>query len=94
MMVTVVDEGTGEDGQVEGYDVAGKTGTAQRASESGGYAEGIYMASFMGFAPATDPRVQVYVTLDKTPQGSSAAAIPFQRIMSSALSTLHVPKTR
>ena len=52
------------------------------------------MASFMGFAPAADPRVQVYVTLDKTPQGSSAAAIPFQRIMSSALSTLRVPKTR
>ncbi len=94
MMVTVVDEGTGEEGQVAGYDVAGKTGTAQRASESGGYAEGVYMASFMGFAPAADPRVQVYVTLDKTPQGSRAAAIPFQRIMSSALSTLRVPKTR
>ncbi len=93
MMVTVVEEGTGTGGAVEGYSVAGKTGTAQRASESGGYAENAYMASFIGFAPADDPRVLVYVTLDNTSQGSSAAAIPFQTVMSTALSTLGVPQS-
>ncbi len=94
MMVTVVDEGTGVYGQVPGYDVAGKTGTAERASESGGYEANIYMASFLGFAPASDPAVAVYITLDGTPAGSNAAAIPFRTIMSSALSTLGIKQTR
>ena len=94
MMVTVVDEGTGTKGQIEGYDVAGKTGTAQRASEEGGYQADKYMASFLGFAPAQDPKVCVYITLDDTPNGSDQAAVPFQTIMASALSTLGVARTR
>ncbi len=94
MMVTVVDEGTGVGGKIDGYDVAGKTGTAERASATGGYAQGEYMASFLGFAPASDPRVLVYVTLDDTPQGSDAAAIPFKSVMETALSVLGVPRTR
>ena len=95
MMRTVVDEGTGEAGQVEGYDVSGKTGTAQRASESGGYEENNYMASFMGFAPTDDPQVLVYVTLDGTAgSGGGQAAPPFQKVMAQALDTLGVPKTR
>ena len=94
MMVTVVDEGTGTGGKIDGYDVAGKTGTAERAGESGGYEKGVYMASFLGFAPASDPRVLVYVTLDDTPQGSDAAAIPFKSVMETALSVLGIPRTR
>ena len=95
MMRTVVDEGTGEAGQVEGYDVSGKTGTAQRASAEGGYEENNYMASFMGFAPTDDPQVLVYVTLDGTAgSGGGQAAPPFQKVMSQALDTLGVPKTR
>ncbi|WP_239462787.1 peptidoglycan D,D-transpeptidase FtsI family protein [Collinsella tanakaei] len=94
MMLTVVDEGTGEAGQVPGYEVSGKTGTAQRASESGGYLEGSYMASFMGFAPTKDPQVQVYVTLDGTGYTSIAAAPAFAEIMSAALDTLGVKPTR
>lgn len=94
MMLTVVDEGTGELGQVPGYEVSGKTGTAQRASESGGYMEGSYMASFMGFAPTKDPQVQVYVTLDGTGYTSVAAAPPFARIMETCLKTLGVRPTR
>lgn len=94
MMVTVVDEGTGTDAQIPGYDVAGKTGTAQRATEGGGYAEDIYMSSFLGFAPASDPEVLVYITLDGTPRGSNAACEPFVPIMSKALSVLGVDRTR
>ncbi|WP_343215922.1 penicillin-binding protein 2 [Collinsella sp. An2] len=94
MMVTVVDEGTGVYGQVPGYDVAGKTGTAERASETGGYEANMYMASFLGFAPASNPAVAVYITLDGTPSGSNAAAIPFRTIMSSALNTLGIKPTR
>ena len=94
MMRTVVDEGTGSGGQVEGYDVSGKTGTAQRASEEGGYQEGSFMASFMGFAPTDDPKVQVYVTLDGTSYTSAAAAGPFAKVMAASLSALGVSPTR
>ncbi len=94
MMLTVVDEGTGEGGQVPGYEVSGKTGTAQRASESGGYQEGSYMASFMGFAPTRDPQVQAYVTLDGTPHHPEAAAVPFASVMKTALNVLGVKPTR
>lgn len=67
MMLTVVDEGTGVDAQIPGYDISGKTGTAERAGESGGYEEGNHMASFMGFVSTKDPRVMCYVTLDGLP---------------------------
>lgn len=93
MMVTVVDEGTGSGGQIEGYQVAGKTGTAERAGEDG-YQTGVYMASFFGFAPASDPRVVVYVTLDNTPQGSDAASVPFKTVMETALSVMGAPRDR
>lgn len=90
MMQTVVDEGTGTGGAVYGYHVAGKTGTAERASEDGGYQKENYMSSFMGFAPASAPKVLVYITLDGTPQGSDAAAVPFQTIMADALDVLGI----
>ena len=93
-METVVESGTGSGGAVAGYDVAGKTGTAERASEDGGYQKDNYMSSFMGFAPASSPKVLCYITLDGTPQGSDAAAVPFQTIMSSALDTLGIQPTQ
>ena len=94
MMLIVVDEGTGALGQVEGYEVSGKTGTAQRASEEGGYQENSYMASFMGFAPTSAPKAQVYVTLDGTAYNSSVAAGPFSTVMEAALDALGVKPTR
>ena len=93
MMKTVVDEGTGELAQVPGYEVSGKTGTAQRASEDGGYQANSYMASFMGFAPASDPQVMVYVTLDGTANLSTVACPPFATVMSQALTTLGIKPT-
>ena len=93
-MQTVVSEGTGMGGAVDGYDVAGKTGTAERADENGGYLKENYMSSFMGFAPAQSPKVLCYITLDGTPSGSDAAAVPFQSIMANALDVLGVPHTK
>ena len=53
------------------------------------------MASFMGFAPASDPKVLVYVTLDGTAgSGGGQAAPPFAAVMGQALSILGVERTR
>lgn len=94
MMLTVVDEGTGEDAQIPGYKVSGKTGTAERASASGGYEEGNNMASFMGFVSTDDPRVLCYVTLDGTAAMSYAATPVFRKVMEEALPALGIKPTR
>lgn len=93
-MQTVVSEGIGVGGAVDGYDVAGKTGTAERADDNGGYLKENYMSSFMGFAPAQSPKVLCYITLYGTPSGSDAAAVPFQSIMANALDVLGIPRTK
>lgn len=59
-MLTVVDEGTGAKAAVEGYAIGGKTGTAEKYPRI----EGNYVVSFIGFAPADDPQVVVYVVID------------------------------
>jgi cell division protein FtsI (penicillin-binding protein 3) len=62
--------GTGTAAQVEEYGVAGKTGTAQKVIEGhSGYAEGKFIASFVGVAPADDPRIAVLVSLNE-PRGN------------------------
>lgn len=63
----VVEDGTGMGAYVEGYRIAGKTGTAQKAG-GGGYQAGKYVASFVGFAPADRPRIVMLVLIDE-PQG-------------------------
>ncbi|WP_413380009.1 stage V sporulation protein D [Alkalihalobacillus sp. 1P02AB] len=60
---TVVAQGTGKNAFVEGYRVGGKTGTAQKAKD-GRYLENNYILSFIGFAPADDPQIVVYVAID------------------------------
>lgn len=93
MMRTVMQEGTGSTGQVEGYDIAGKTGTGEQANESGtGYVSGKYLASLIGFAPASDAQVLCYVGLHNTPYLSTYSAAPtFSAIMGEALRELGVP---
>ncbi|MDM8271378.1 peptidoglycan D,D-transpeptidase FtsI family protein [Thermophilibacter provencensis] len=66
MMRGVMREGTGKNGQVEGYDFAGKTGTGEQASEEGGYAAFHYVASLCGFANADNPELLVYAGLNGT----------------------------
>lgn len=65
MLVNVVDNGHGKKAAVEGYKVAGKTGTAQIAKKGGGYEENQHIGSFVGYAPADDPQFAMLVKLDK-----------------------------
>jgi cell division protein FtsI/penicillin-binding protein 2 len=85
--------GTATEAQVAGYTLAGKTGTAEKAI-AGGYSKTDFIASFIGFAPARNPRLLVAVMVD-TPRGSYyggvVAAPVFQKIVSFALPYLRVP---
>ena len=87
--------GTGEGAVPTGYEVAGKTGTAQKVDTLwGGYSEGRFTSGFMGFAPADDPKIVLLVVIDE-PQGSGyggvVAAPVFKAIMGNVLPYLHVP---
>ncbi|WP_082206280.1 penicillin-binding protein 2 [Nocardiopsis sp. SBT366] len=91
------DEGTAPQARIDGYRVAGKTGTANRINpETGGYDGGGYTATFAGFAPADDPELIVQVVLhnpQETYYGGEAAGPVFNDIMSFALKTMKVPPT-
>jgi cell division protein FtsI (penicillin-binding protein 3) len=86
--------GTGEGAVPAGYEVAGKTGTAQKVdSILGGYSEDRYLSGFMGFAPAEEPKLVLLVVVDE-PQGNNyggvVAAPIFRAIIEKVLSYLHV----
>lgn len=91
----VVGEGTGKLADVKGYEVAGKTGTAQKVIPGKrGYAPGKYVASFVGFAPADNPRIVVLVAVDEPRNGyfgGVVAAPAFARITERVLAYLGVP---
>lgn len=67
MMEQVVAAGGGKAAGIKGYRIAGKTGTAEKLAETGGYAAGKYIASFVGFVPADKPQYAMLIMLD-TPQ--------------------------
>src|SRR5205823_15022514 len=94
MLQDVVAEGTGTYAAIPGYEVAGKTGTAQKPDSRGGYATGRYVASFVGIVPASRPRMVVFVTVDE-PRGAiwggTVAAPAFQQIARFDLQYLEVP---
>jgi len=87
--------GTGRNAVIEGYRVAGKTSTAQKAAQGGGYAEHDYFASFVGAVPATDPRVVILVSVD-SPQGghygNEVAAPTFSRLGTRVMAHLGVER--
>jgi len=93
MMRDVVVEGTGTEAAVDGYQVAGKTGTAAKPDPQGGYSTSKYVASFVGAVPASDPRLVVLVTVDEpsTIWGGTVAAPAFQQIARFALQYLEIP---
>ena len=69
---------------VEGYNVGGKTGTAQKYSESGGIAQGKYISSFIGTYPADDPQYLVFIMVDEPSAGAyygSIVAAPYGKIV-------------
>ncbi len=77
MLVGAVEIGTGNAARIEGYTVAGKTGTARKPSETkAGYSDN-YMASFAGFLPAEEPRLSAIVMLDEpTPYYGGVVSAP------------------
>lgn len=97
MEAVTADDGTAPSAQIEGYRVAGKTGTAWRVNpQTGTYIRGQNTISFMGFAPADNPRFITYVVIDKPPRnagGGSMAGPVFQDIMSMALERFGVTPT-
>jgi cell division protein FtsI/penicillin-binding protein 2 len=94
MLKDVVAEGTGQYAALPGYQVAGKTGTAQKPDSQGGYATGRYVASFVGIVPASRPRFVILVAVDE-PHGAiwggTVAAPAFQQIARFDLQYLEVP---
>ncbi|MBF0622335.1 MAG: stage V sporulation protein D, partial [Magnetococcales bacterium] len=94
MMVDVVSpEGTAKRASVEGYVVGGKTGTARKVSKQGGYAKGRYFASFVGFIPAHDPQLAIFIGVDEPEgkyYGGQVAAPIFKEIAEEVLPLLSI----
>lgn len=94
MLMLCAEEGTGKTAQIKGRTVAGKTGSAQIAKPKGGYIPGEFIASFIGFAPATKPKLVIAVVVTR-PRGShwgaTVAAPVFREIGEKALWYMKVP---
>jgi cell division protein FtsI/penicillin-binding protein 2 len=95
----VVTAGTAKSANVPGFKVAGKTGTAQKIDPKGGYLQGRYVSSFIGFLPADDPKFVLLVTLDdpavrgEAAFGGRTAAPVFERIASQAVNYMDLRPT-
>ena len=90
---SVVANGTGRNAYISNYRVGGKTGTAQKV-EDGKYLVGNYITSFMGFLPADDPEVVVYIAIDNakgvTQYGGTIAAPIAKNVLNAAISALNI----
>mgnify|MGYP004569300157 FL=1 len=90
---SVVANGSGRNAYIENYRVGGKTGTAQKV-EDGHYLDGNYILSFVGFMPANDPKIVVYVAIDNpkgvTQYGGVVAAPIAKSILETAISVLNI----
>jgi Cell division protein FtsI/penicillin-binding protein 2 len=95
IMTKVVSDGTGHNAAIVGFEVAGKTGTAQKMDPATRrYSRAPGVLSFVGFVPAEDPRLAMIVLLDEPKNekwGSEAAAPMFSAIGAEALRYLHAP---
>jgi cell division protein FtsI (penicillin-binding protein 3) len=95
MLEGVITRGTGKRARIDGYRLAGKTGTAQKVVD-GSYSKTDFVSSFGGFGPLPAPRLVCLVVVD-TPRGSAyhggeVAGPVFRRIMARALARLRVPR--
>ena len=91
MLAYAVQDGTGYAAQIAGYQVAGKTGTAKKVDSAGKYIDR-YVASFIGFLPASQPKVVIAAILDEpdTVYGGVAAAPLFQHVARYAIQRLGI----
>lgn len=79
----VTDNGTGKLAQINGYEIAGKTGTAQKVAAQGGYSPNKFISAFVGYLPADDPQLIILVIVDEPKGiywGGSIAAPTFKHI--------------
>lgn len=94
VLESVVEEGSGRNAHIPGYRVGGKTGTAQKYGEDGKIVQGKHIASFIGFAPADDPKVIVFFAVDEpeaaVDYGSVVAAPYVKKILEDTLPYLGV----
>ncbi len=93
----VVQEGSGKRARIKGYSVAGKTGTAEKLSQEGGYATRHHVVSFCGFTPIDDPQFTILVVLDNPSKytfGGTAAAPVFKEVAEGLLAMQGVPPDR
>lgn len=92
---SVVSLGTGRNAYIDGYRVGGKTGTAQKV-KNGVYMTGNYIVSFIGFLPANDPKIVVYLAIDNpkgiTQYGGTVSAPIVKNIMEDAIVALNIEK--
>ncbi|WP_054029857.1 peptidoglycan D,D-transpeptidase FtsI family protein [Desulfatitalea tepidiphila] len=93
MRSVITEGGTGVKAAVAGYEVCGKTGTAQKIDAQGKYSRELYTASFIGFAPTQRPLIAVLVVVDEPKEdvhGGSVAAPAFARIVKETMGYLNV----
>ncbi|TAN60091.1 PASTA domain-containing protein [bacterium] len=95
MLIGVTETGgTGTRAKIDGFEVAGKTGTAQKADlKNGGYHESAYTATFMGFVPARSPKLAIVVVLDEPKgehHGGVVSAPAFKEIAQASLAYMGI----
>lgn len=94
---SVVANGTGRNAYIENYRVGGKTGTAQKVQD-GVYMVGNYIVSFIGFAPADNPQIVIYVAIDNpkgvTQYGGTVAAPVAKAILNDVINILDIKKSK
>jgi cell division protein FtsI (penicillin-binding protein 3) len=98
MLAEAVATGTGTSAQIDGYQVAGKTGTARKPQPGGGYTDEAgryhYVSTFAGFIPAGDPKLSIIVVIDEptgSPYAAEVAAPAFAEIGRYALRQMRIP---
>lgn len=98
ILIEAVEKGTGKNARISGYEVGGKTGTAQKPREDGGYDKGKLVVSFAGFVSNNDPQLAIIVTIDE-PQptgrlpiyGATLAAPVFKNVAEFSIKRLKIP---
>ncbi len=98
LMENVTLHGSAMNAAIEGYRIAAKTGTAEKVGPTGSYIPGEYIVSLIGFVPAEDPQIALYVSVDGAARGvqwgSQIGAPIFKRIMTDVLNYLQVPSSK